>query len=109
MPRVICDLPNASLEISGVKFFPLEEGGVISDEISDEQTAAFLEIPGYVLDEEVREAPKVEAKPAPTTRKGGAKKAVAEPVVEQPAPVETPAPVEPEQPAEDKPAQEEVF
>ena len=32
MVRVICNRPNASLEISGVKFHPLDDGGVVSDE-----------------------------------------------------------------------------
>jgi len=52
MSRVICDLPNASLEISGVRFQKLDDGRFISDEIGDEATALFLSIPGYVLDED---------------------------------------------------------
>ncbi len=47
--QVICDLPNASLEISGVKFTPLDDGGVLSEPISDEQAEAFISIPGYSL------------------------------------------------------------
>ena len=94
MPRVICDLPNASDEISGVKFFPLEDGGLISDEISDEQAELFASIPGYTIDGEGAEpVKKAEPKPAPTTRK--AAKAPAKPA----APVEPPpaAPAEGEQ------------
>ena len=45
--RVICTLPNASEEISGVKFTRLENGHVLSEEISDEAGARFLSIPGY--------------------------------------------------------------
>lgn len=80
MPRVICDRPNASDEISGVKFHLLEDGGKISDEISQEQAEMFASIPGYTIDEEEREPVKVETKPAPTARKG--KKAAAEAVIE---------------------------
>lgn len=97
MPRVICDLPNASHEISGVKFHPLEEGGVISDEISQEQAELFASIPGYTIDEEERDQEEVvppPPPPPPTTRKGGKAKAVAAapaaPVVEPPAPVAEP-------------------
>lgn len=55
MPRVICELPNASDEIGGVKFYPLDQGGMISDEIGEEAAARFASIPGYSLDEEARE------------------------------------------------------
>lgn len=46
MPQVICTLPNASEEISGVKFTAVE-GGMLSEDISDEQAAHFLSIKGY--------------------------------------------------------------
>lgn len=74
MPRVICELPNASDEISGVKFHPLEEGGRISDEIDQNTAELFASIPGYVIDEDEREpvAKPVQA-PAPTTRKSSKK------------------------------------
>lgn len=91
MPRVICDLPNASDEISGVKFHPLEEGGKISDEISVEQAEVFSSIPGYTIDADEREPVKVEVKPAPKTR---AKKAPAAVEPEAPAPEPQPDPVE---------------
>jgi hypothetical protein len=48
MARVICTLPNASEEISGVKF-ERHEMGVISENVSDEQAANFASIKGYVL------------------------------------------------------------
>jgi hypothetical protein len=48
MARVICKLPNASEEISGVKF-EKHDLGVISENISDDQAAAFASINGYVL------------------------------------------------------------
>ena len=45
--RVLCILENASDEISGVKFEQVE-GGMLSEEISDDVAALFLEIPhGY--------------------------------------------------------------
>ena len=102
MPRVICDLPNASLEIGGIKFSPLDEGGLISEEISEEQANRLASIPGYCLDDEEREvAPAPVKEPAPTTR--GRKKAAAELA---PAPADQPA--EPVAPAtESEP--EEVF
>lgn len=100
MPRVICDLPNASTEISGVKFHKLDDGGLISDEISQEQAELFASIPGYTIDEDGNEPPKVEAKPAPTARKAGGKKAA-----QQPAPVEPPAPVVETPPADETTAE----
>lgn len=66
MSRVICDLPNASLEISGVRFQKLEDGRFISDEIGDEVTAIFLSIPGYELDEDESES---DLPPAPPEQK----------------------------------------
>lgn len=48
MPKILCIRPNASDEISGVKFTPVEEG-MLSEDISDDTAAAFLEIDGYKL------------------------------------------------------------
>ena len=48
MARVICNLPNAAEEISGVRFVA-SEGGMVSEDISDAQAAYFASIPGYVL------------------------------------------------------------
>lgn len=93
MPRVICDLPNASAEISGVKFHKLDDGGLISDEISQEQAELFASIPGYTIDEDGVEPVKAEVKPAPTARKGGGKKVAAEqPPAAEPQPEPTAAP-----------------
>lgn len=111
MPRVICDLPNASAEISGVKFHPLEDGGLISDEISQEEAELFASIPGYAIDEDGAEPPKVEVKPAPTARKASGKKAAEKPA-EVPPVVEpvTEAVVEPIAAAgAEGPEGEEVF
>lgn len=59
MPKVICILPNASDEISGVKFSS-HDLGKISDELSDEQFQRFLSIDGY-LPEDASLAPKAPA------------------------------------------------
>lgn len=48
MPKIICTLPNASDEISGVKFTSVE-GGMLSEEIDDDAAELFLSIPGYKL------------------------------------------------------------
>ena len=48
MPKVLCTLPNASDEISGVKFVSHAKG-MLSEDISDDVAAAFLEVPGYEL------------------------------------------------------------
>ena len=94
MPRVICDLPNASAEISGVNFHKLDDGGLISDEISQEQAELFASIPGYAIDEDEREPVKVEAKPAPKTRAKAKAAIEPTPVVEpQPEPTAEPATV----------------
>lgn len=46
MPKVLCTLPNASEQISGVKF-SAHEAGMLSEEVSDEVAAGFAAIPGY--------------------------------------------------------------
>lgn len=55
MPQVICTLPNASEEISGVAFVP-HELGMLSEPISDELAAHFASIRGYILVEDKKEA-----------------------------------------------------
>lgn len=77
MPRVICDLPNASDEINGIKFHPLDDGGRISDEIDAETAAHFVSIPGYALDDGSAAPEPVKVAPAPTKRQA---KATAKPV-----------------------------
>lgn len=59
MAKVLCTLPNASEEISGVKFEQREDG-MLSEDISDEQAAAFVEIPGYALMIEPDQGPSAE-------------------------------------------------
>lgn len=65
MPKIICELENASLEINGIKFVPLEDGtGVISEkDVSEGHAAIFLSIPGY------RASTQVEKKETPAERK----------------------------------------
>ena len=50
MKRVICDLPNASDCINGVKFTE-DRGQMISEELSDEVAEGFAKIPGYKVHE----------------------------------------------------------
>lgn len=54
MPKVICTLPYASDDISGVKFAltTLEDGStqvMLSEEIAEDVAARFISIPGYEL------------------------------------------------------------
>lgn len=117
MPRVICDLPNASAEISGVKFHKLDDGRLISDEISDEAVERFCSIKGYILDEEERdeepEADKAPAAPKLTKaqQKALTKKQAAEAAAQQPAEAASSQPEEDETKDADQPAvdTDEVF
>lgn len=45
--RVICRLPNAARRVNGVRFEPMQGGGMLSESLAPEQGAAFLAIPGY--------------------------------------------------------------
>lgn len=57
MPKVLCTLPNASEEISGVKFVS-HANGMLSEDISDEVAADFASIPGYeIVGAEPKKAP----------------------------------------------------
>lgn len=48
MAKVICTLPNASEEISGVKFNQVD-GGMLSEDVADDVAARFASIKGYAL------------------------------------------------------------
>lgn len=48
MPKILCTLPNASEEISGVKFV-VHANGMVSEEVSDDVAANFASIPGYEI------------------------------------------------------------
>ena len=46
--KLICNLPNASNNISGIAFEPYEQGGMISvNEVDDRTAYRFLKIKGY--------------------------------------------------------------
>lgn len=75
MARVICTRPNASEEISGVKFTKHEQG-MLSAEITDQLAAAFIEIRGY----ELAGADGVQAEAKPTVVAPPAQAAVQAPV-----------------------------
>lgn len=79
MAKVICKLPNASESINGVTFVSTKTG-MISEEISDEQAAAFCSIPGYLLADKKGKPAEPPAPPAP---------------VEPPVPAAPPAPSAP--------------
>ncbi|WP_431860145.1 hypothetical protein [Azospirillum sp.] len=61
MARIICDLPNASEEISGIKFRE-DRGQMVSEEVSDETAERFGRIPGYKV---IASKPKEPKGPAP--------------------------------------------
>lgn len=72
MPRVICTLPNASTNISGVEFSALDlVGGMISEEIDEAVAARFASINGYRLATDDEE--KALGKPERATRGRGGK------------------------------------
>lgn len=88
MSKVICTLPNASLEISGVKFTPTADGtGIISEELAPAAAELFLSIPGYAIEP----VPEPELPPAPKPS----------PMAPAPAAVVVPEPA-PEKPARAK-------
>lgn len=57
MKIVTCTLPNASTEISGVKF-AASDAGMVSEPVADDVAAKFGAIPGY----DVADAPASAAK-----------------------------------------------
>lgn len=69
MPKILCTLPNASDEISGVKFVT-HANGMLSEDVSDDVAEVFLSIPGYEL--------AGSAKPAAPVEDASAKAAAAE-------------------------------
>ena len=46
MKRILCELPNASKEINGIKFSE-DKGQMVSEEVKDEIADRFASIPGY--------------------------------------------------------------
>lgn len=73
MPKkVICNLPNASKEINGIKFVHTEEGVISADVLEDAVAKQFDGIPGYTLvDAEPAKVAKA-AKKAESTGDAGA-------------------------------------
>ena len=45
--RVLCTIPNASTNISGIAFARHATGHMVSEEISDEKAARFLNVVGF--------------------------------------------------------------
>ena len=77
MAKVLCTLPNASEEISGIKFKQVD-GGMLSEDISDEDAANFVSINGYELVGEKKEATAANTKqPQKTKEEKAAEKAAA--------------------------------
>ena len=71
MPKVICKLPNASEEISGVKFAPHPDGvehGMVSEDISQDQAEFFASIAGYELVGSAKKEPTPEDPELPELR-----------------------------------------
>ena len=77
MPKVLCTLPNASDEISGVKFVTHAKG-MLSEEVSDDVAAGFAAIPGYELIGSAPTGPTAEEKAAEAEAEAAAKKATEE-------------------------------
>ena len=97
MPKIVCTLPNASDNISGVAFTAREDGAKVSEEISEELAAMFASIEGYALLEEEEASP-----PAPAPAKpAAASKSKRAPAPAPEAPTSPEAAPEPEaKPAE---------
>ena len=96
MAKVICTLPNASDTINGVRF-TRDRGQMISDDMTDEQAAAFERVGGFKIvgKKDPAEGTTPPATPAPTPP------APTPPAID-PAPV--PAPPPPAPPADPAPA-----
>ena len=77
MPKIVCTLPNASDNISGVNFAAREDGAKVSEEISEELAALFTSIEGYALLEDEGEASPPAPAPAKTAATSKSKRAPA--------------------------------
>jgi hypothetical protein len=86
MPKILCTLPNASAEISGVKFTPHNEA-MLSEDVSQEVAESFASIDGYKVvqdelpvDKKLAEAVKpAPAKPSTRSKKAAPEQAAAAP------------------------------
>lgn len=93
MPKVLCTLPNASDEISGVKFVT-HAHGMLSEDISDDVAEQFAAIPGYEIVGGSTPAPAQVLSPAPVpeTAQAPAPAADQAPAPDQPTEQAAPAP-----------------
>lgn len=69
MPRVICELENASELINNIRF-TADRGQMVSDEVDEATAAAFCSIPGYRLLEIAPPPPPPPETPEQTARGG---------------------------------------
>lgn len=75
--RIVCTLPNAGDEISGIKFETLNGDAKVSvGDVPDEMVKHFLAIDGYAIFEEEPKAPEA-PKPAAGNKKKAAEAATA--------------------------------
>lgn len=95
--KILCTLPNASDEISGVAFEKCDKGMVSVDQVPEDVAAAMLSVDGYA---EYADTAPAEAPDATVAK--GKKKAVVQPA----APVDTGAsqPADPSGTGADQPA-----
>ncbi len=82
MPRILCDLPNASDNINGIPF-TADRGQMVSDVVDEATAAAFSGIPGYTILPDKPPAPQQTggSEPAPA---GGRKRAARPDATETP-------------------------
>ena len=77
MSKIICKLPNASLEINGIAFEPHRFGVISKEPLDAEQVAFFTSIQGYEVAEEAPARPAAEeahAEEKPAAKKAAPKK-----------------------------------
>jgi hypothetical protein len=66
--KILCTLPNASEEISGIAFEATEGGMVSVDDVPEEQAGIFLSVPGFVAVDDKSQTPPPAPK-APAAKK----------------------------------------
>jgi hypothetical protein len=67
--KVTCTRPNASEEISGIKFEKQEDGSVTAFGLSPKDAEQFQDFPGYTVEDDPKDA---KAKPAKVTKEAPA-------------------------------------
>lgn len=80
MPKVICELENASGLINGIEFVPHEDGmrSISKDEVGEPHLSIFLSIPGYCVEggeggQKALEPPKEPEQPKETAKQRAAR------------------------------------